>query len=200
MSMKKAFTLVELLIVIVLIGLIASLTLANVTILPTENNRTPKGVLTAALKEARIDAASRGADLSMFFDEKMRDIVLIDTFTGEEIWRKNILCKKFETREVIARDANGKEYMKEERVLSEGSIDDLQKVKLAFYPFMPEVINFAAVGGAVDNGTPINCIRFSPDSSMTPSKVILTVADKEVFNKDLDSFSGFGIKYGDNKK
>lgn len=174
---KKAFTLFEILIVMALVGALVALGVANVAVLPTDYMRTPKGFVLAAIKQARTDSQCMGAGVSLSFDAERRDIVAYLTESGSELWRMNML---------------GEKPPEEGREDARSDYDMLmrKKIELKFVPRYPEIVNIGAQVAASFSESEIPAMRFYPDSSSTPVKIVLKVEGEEDAVHVPDPFSG----------
>lgn len=97
--MKKAFTLLEILVVIALMALVAGLAASNFSFVENASRRPPKAVLMEGIKLARVAAADAGEEVSMYFDPESRDIVLRASFDGRELARMNLFSMDAQARE-----------------------------------------------------------------------------------------------------
>ena len=87
--MKKAFTLLEVLVVVAIIGFVAALSASNFSFANSAAKRPPNAVLAEVLKLSRIAAQEHGEDMSLFFDPESCDFVLRKTFSGEVVLTPN---------------------------------------------------------------------------------------------------------------
>lgn len=175
--MKKAFTLLEILVVIALMALVAGLAASNFSFVENASRRPPKAVLMEGIKLARVAAADAGEEVSMYFDPESRDIVLRTSFDGRELARMNLFSMDAQAREKMARRAE-----------ETGEVFELPEASLAFYPVYPGEWGFSK--SDAEGAETLPCIRFASDSTMTPARIELKIGEKTVASFEVDPFSG----------
>ena len=174
--MKKAFTLLEILVVIAIIGFVAALSVGNFSFAYSGAKRPPKAVLAEVLKLSRIAAQEQGEDMSLFFEPENGDFVLRRTFSGEEVFRKNIFC------------LDEKEKLKRAKEAAEtGIVPELPPVMVLFCPNYPSLFNFTRSDASGYEF--LECLRFSPDGSSTPASADLILNGKRAAFFELDPLS-----------
>ena len=182
--MKRAFTLLEILVVIAIISVVAALGVSNFSFAYSGAKRPPKAVLAEVLKLSRISAQEQGEDMSLFFETESGDFVLRKTFSGEIVFKKNIFCLSEAEKEKIAKEA-----------FETGRESEYPEARVFFYPNYPSLFNFTRsdAGGCEI----LDCLRFSPDGSSTPVFAELLLNGKRAALLKLDPLSPLFMEGGD---
>lgn len=168
---KGAFTLLELLVVIAMVAVIASLSVSDFSFAYSGAKRPPQAVLANSLKLARISAMELGEEVSLFFDAENSDMVLRKTFSGETVFRKNLFSLSEEDKKKLAEDAG---Y----------GAQSYPEISVLFRPNYPRLYNFSRSDS--DGAEFLDSLRFSPNSSSTPAFVELLIngARRALFKLD----------------
>ena len=174
--MKRAFTLLEILVVIAIMAVVATLSVSDFSFAYSGAKRPPKAVLANTLKLARIAAAEEGEEVSLFFDHENCDFVLRKSFGGEEIFRKSLFSVSEAEKRKLA-----------EQAFEGGSQPEYPAVQVLFYPVYPPLYNFTRsyANGVAD----LECVRFSPDGSSTPACAEIILNGKRAAFFRLDPLS-----------
>lgn len=174
--MKRGFTLLEILVVIAIMAVIASLSVSDFSFAYSGAKRPPKAVLANVLKLARIAAAEEGEEVSLFFDPENCDFVLRKSFGGGEILRKNLFSASEEEKRKLAGQA-----------IEGGEASQFPEAQVLFYPVYPPLYNFTRsyANGAAE----LESLRFSPCGSSTPACAEIILNGKRAAFFRLDPLS-----------
>lgn len=177
---RRGFTLVEVILVIALAvvatGLVVGAGLFGERSL---RSRPPENVLFSAMKSARTFASERGRDMTLRFDSR-GFFEITDT----------------ETAELVARTFLTPEMADAARLAAEsGASPDLDSfrsdVSVVFMPVYPELIGKSRVDFP---DKPLDRVRISPDSTMTPVKVEIRRGNDAALSISIDPFSGMPLE------
>lgn len=207
---RTAFTLLELLAVILIIGAISAVAVSNFSFLDGINKRPPKAVFLETLKLARLAALEEGEEISLYFDSETFDIIARRTYDGSEVFRRNLYsieddsaiekASKSEgqtSREEQASPKSSEDFESQLETLKkqkerEERLSALPKIELIFKPNYPEVYSFTT--NDLKGVETLQCLRFAPDSTMTPANIELKIDSNSVLKFDVDVFSGFPLR------
>lgn len=205
----------ELLAVILIIGVLAALAVSDFSFLDRVKRRPPKAVFLESMKLARLAAMEQGEEISLYFEEKTYDMVARRTYDGSEVFRKNLYSlsdgetsgegggglKEEGAQGAAAQNSeNSKtdfetEMEKIERQKRrEEKLSSLPKIEVIFKPNYPEVYSFTT--NDLKGLETLRCLRFAPDSTMTPANIELKIASQSELKFDVDAFSGFPLDRG----
>ena len=204
----------ELLAVILIIGVLAALAVSDFSFLDRVKRRPPKAVFLESMKLARLAAMEQGEEISLYFEEKTYDMVARRTYDGSEVFRKNLyslsdgetsgegggLKEEGAQRAAAQNSENSKtdfetEMEKIERQKRrEEKLSSLPKIEIIFKPNYPEVYSFTT--NDLKGLETLRCLRFAPDSTMTPANIELKIASQSELKFDVDAFSGFPLDRG----
>ena len=201
----------ELLAVILILGVVATLAVSDFAFLDKVGRRPPKAVFLESMKLARLAAMEQGEEISLYFEEKTYDMVARRTYGGSEVFRKNLYSLSDEETSDKA-DANSKERSQgassqiselpkadfetemekiERQKKREEKLSSLPKIEIIFKPNYPEVYSFTT--NDLKGLETLRCLRFAPDSTMTPANIELKIDSQSVLKFDVDVFSGFSM-------
>lgn len=201
----------ELLVVIMIFGVVATLAVSDFSFFDKVRRRPPKAVFLESMKLARLAAMEQGEEISLYFEEKTYDMVARRTYGGSEVFRKNLYSLSDEeasdgakgdiekgAREAAAQNSETSktdfetEMEKIERQKKrEEKLSSLPKIEIVFKPNYPDVYSFTT--NDLKGLETLRCLRFAPDSTMTPANIELKIASQSVLKFDADAFSGFSI-------
>ncbi len=174
-STRKAFTVVEIMLVIALIVLLSGVTVAIVTLNSDSiNSRAPENVCISAIKSLRLTAIEKGRDTSLIFD-KRGFFILRDTETAEEF--------------------NRIFFSKPAQSAWEESKKSGKEIDWRNFPNQVDVIFHLNPPSVIGSTTreylevPVSYLRASPDSSMTPVKIEISQSQK-ITIIEIDPFCG----------
>lgn len=202
----------ELLAVILILGVVATLAVSDFAFFDKVGRRPPKAVFLESMKLARLAAMEQGEEISLYFEEKTYDMVARRTYGGSEVFRKNLYSlsdeeasdgAKGDTKEEGAQGAAAQnsetsktdfetEMEKIERQKKrEEKLSSLPKIEIVFKPNYPDVYSFTT--NDLKGLETLRCLRFAPDSTMTPANIELKIDSQSVLKFDVDVFSGFSM-------
>ncbi len=204
---RSAFTLLEVLVTIALIGIISAVAVSNFTFLDGIKRRPPKVIFLETLKLARLAALEEGEEISLYFEESTCDMVARRTYDGSEVFRKNLYSLEDEKADASAGFDEGMERqveeadletvesllkLQEKRKKREEKLANLPKIEVLFRPNYPEVYSFTT--NDLKGFATLQCLRFAPDSTMTPANIELKIDTQSILKFSVDVFSGFPLE------
>lgn len=204
---RSAFTLLEVLVTIALIGIISAVAVSNFTFLDGIKRRPPKVIFLETLKLARLAALEEGEEISLYFEESTCDMVARRTYDGSEVFRKNLYSLEDEKADASAGSEAGIERqveesdletvesllkLQEKRKKREEKLANLPKIEVLFRPNYPEVYSFTT--NDLKGFETLQCLRFAPDSTMTPANIELKIDSQSILKFSVDVFSGFPLE------
>lgn len=202
---KSAFTLLETLVVIAILGIVTVLSVSDFSFVKNVNRRPPLTNFLEAVKLARLEAIEGGEEVSLFYDAQNRDLVARKSFDGAELFRKNLylpdannLQKSLPKKDAkpVLKDSQADIELEAEAIRKQKErmaiLESFPKIEIIFRPIYPEIYNYTT--NDLNGLETLPCLRFSPDSSMSPSTVEFKVGSKTVAAFEFDVFSGYPLK------